>query len=241
MAQVIPTFNCPSRRPAVALTARTPEGKYTELDTGGTEKIPYNVAIPDALAKTDYAINGGTNKVPGTQAQLPPPNGPPDAVTDCNPGPFPNCGPSIVDDLKQINDQINGFNGIATRYTGAKIRQVTDGTSKTALVGEKALPPRFYDTGYGEDDKTHYANNNGGDNSSMYQGYDTDNTRWIGEVPVQDVDIKDTSFDSVFGSAHPGGINMAFCDGSVQSVTYDIDPDVWGTYGSRRDGKVANY
>jgi prepilin-type processing-associated H-X9-DG protein len=239
MAHQISTFICPTRRPPIALTARTPEGKYTELDTGGTEKIPYNVLIPDALAKTDYAINGGTHKVPGTQEQLPPPNGPPTVVTDCGPGPFPNCG-GLVEDMNAINDPKGGFNGIATRYTGAKIRQVTDGTSKTALVGEKALPPRFHDTGYGETADTHYAHNNGGDNSSMYQGYDTDNTRWIGAVPVRDIDIVNTSFDSVFGSSHPGGMNMAFCDGSVHSVSYDIDPDLWGTYGNRKDGNVAD-
>jgi prepilin-type N-terminal cleavage/methylation domain-containing protein/prepilin-type processing-associated H-X9-DG protein len=236
MAQPIPIFNCPTRRPAIALTARTPAGKYTELDTSGTEKIPYNVQIPDALAKTDYAINGGTGKVPATQDQLPPPNGSPTTVTDCNPGPFPNCG-GVAQDLQIIGTT---FNGISTRYTGAKIRQITDGTSKTALVGEKALPPRFHDTGYGEDETTHYAKNDGGDNSSMYQGYDTDNTRWIGAVPVQDIDIRDTSFDSVYGSSHPGGMNLAFADGSVHTIGYDIDPDAWGTYGSREDGKIAN-
>ena len=126
------------------------------------------------------------------------------------------------------------FNGISTRYTGAKIRQITDGTSKTALVGEKALPPRFYETGYGERG-TNYANNNGGDNSSMYQGYDIDNTRWIGAVPEQDSRrSRHTSFDSVSAAAHPGGMNMALCDGSVQYHRLRHRRQVWGMYGIAR-------
>jgi hypothetical protein len=32
---------------------------------------------------------------------------------------------------------------------------------------------------------------------------------------------------------------MALCDGSVQTIAYDIDDDVWGSYGSRNDGKTA--
>jgi prepilin-type N-terminal cleavage/methylation domain-containing protein/prepilin-type processing-associated H-X9-DG protein len=35
------------------------------------------------------------------------------------------------------------------------------------------------------------------------------------------------------GSYHPGSINAAMCDGSVQSVAYDIDPDVWTESGTR--------
>ena len=30
-------------------------------------------------------------------------------------------------------------------------------------------------------------------------------------------------------------MNMAFCDGSVQSVTYDIEPQVYFFYGGRND------
>jgi prepilin-type N-terminal cleavage/methylation domain-containing protein/prepilin-type processing-associated H-X9-DG protein len=232
MAQPIPTFNCPSRRPAVALSSRTPLGKYTDLDDGGVEKFPFNSLIPDGMAKTDYAINGGRDEHPATHPPLPPPNGPPTAVTDCAPGPFPNCG-GMEGDRARI-DLL--FSGISTRYAAAKIRHITDGTSKTALVGEKALQPKFYDTGYGEGDN--FSKNNGGDNSSMYQGYDKDNTRWIGAVPVRDTDDIPI-LDSVFGSAHPGGINLALCDGSVQTIDYDIEQRVWGCYGGRDDEQVA--
>jgi prepilin-type processing-associated H-X9-DG protein len=233
MSAGISIFICPSRRSATTLTARNPLGKYAEVDTGGAEKPPYNAGIPDRLAKTDYAINGGSGFTPGTNPPMPPPNAAPPLATDCSPGPFPNCV-SVAADLEQIG---KSFNGISTRYTGAKIAQITDGTSKTALVGEKMMMPRFYDTGFG--DPPNYDKNDGGDNSSMYQGFDLDNTRKIGPVPEQDDDSLTAGHWDRFGSAHAGGLNMSFCDGSVQTVAYDIDEDVWGSYGNREDGKIA--
>jgi prepilin-type N-terminal cleavage/methylation domain-containing protein/prepilin-type processing-associated H-X9-DG protein len=233
MGAAIPVYNCPTRRRAVALTARTPDGKYTEVDSGGAEKIPMNSAIPDSLAKTDYAVNAGTAFAPGTSPPNPPPNAAPPNATDCAPGPFPNCV-GVAQDMETIAAV---FNGVSTRYVGAKVRQITDGTSKTALVGEKSLPPKFYETGYG--DPPNYTSGNGGDNSSMYQGHDYDNSRQIGEsnVPKQDSN-EGGGWERVFGSAHAGSMNMALCDGSVQSIDYEIDPLVWNGYGARDDGKA---
>lgn len=39
-----------------------------------------------------------------------------------------------------------------------------------------------------------------------------------------------------FGSAHPAGLNMAFCDGSVRRVSYDIDPEIHRRQANRQDG-----
>jgi prepilin-type N-terminal cleavage/methylation domain-containing protein/prepilin-type processing-associated H-X9-DG protein len=235
MGASIPVYNCPTRRRAIPLTARTPDGKYTEVDSGGAEKIPMNSAIPDVLAKTDYAVNSGTAFVPGTSPPNPPPNSAPPSATDCGPpGPFPNC-PSVADDLNKIGAI---FDGISTRYVGAKLRQITDGTSKTALVGEKAMIPEFYELGHGEGNN--YSSNNGGDNSSMYQGHDYDNARIIGPAPQQDNNASDykPAHHNRFGSAHAGSMNLALCDGSVQTIDYEIDQQVWGGYGSREDGQT---
>jgi prepilin-type processing-associated H-X9-DG protein len=231
MGAAIPVYNCPTRRRAEPLTARNPDGKYTEVDSGGAEKIPMNSAIPDVLAKTDYAINVGRDPIPGFSPPNPPPNGPPPTASDCGPGPFPNCL-GLSDELTSIGKD---FNGISTRYVGAKLRQITDGTSKTALVGEKSLPPRWHETGYGDADKK-YANNPG-DNSSMYQGHDYDNARTIGGLPVRDTD-EPGNWQERFGSAHAGSMNLALCDGSVQTIDYEIDQQVWGGYGSREDGQA---
>ena len=45
---------------------------------------------------------------------------------------------------------------------------------------------------------------------------------------------------AAFGSAHSGGLNMAFCDGSVQTVSYDVDPWVHRNLANRMDGEVTS-
>jgi prepilin-type processing-associated H-X9-DG protein len=41
------------------------------------------------------------------------------------------------------------------------------------------------------------------------------------DEPRQDTPGLD--FEFIFGSPHPGGFNVVFCDGSVRSIRYDID------------------
>ncbi len=43
-----------------------------------------------------------------------------------------------------------------------------------------------------------------------------------------------------FGSAHSGVFNASFADGSVQSLTYEIDPQMFDYMGDRRDGQIVS-
>jgi prepilin-type processing-associated H-X9-DG protein len=74
----------------------------------------------------------------------------------------------------------------------------------------------------------------------MYQGHDYDNARTIGPAPQQDRndDEYKAAHHTRFGSAHAGSMNMALCDGSVQTIDYEIDQQVWGGYGRRNDGQT---
>jgi prepilin-type N-terminal cleavage/methylation domain-containing protein len=181
-----------------------------------------NAANPTTESKADYAANGGTlDPFLGSFGDI--------GCLDR----YPNCG---FPDIK------NGFDGISTVISEVKIGQITDGTSKTCLIGEKYLNPNQYETGSG------CTNNN-----SNTQGNDWDVNRWFpsarrGSTAVQNVDgrrpRKDTpGFEDCtqrFGSAHQLGMNMVFCDNSVRFVEYTIDPVVYAAFGSRNGQEVAS-
>jgi prepilin-type N-terminal cleavage/methylation domain-containing protein/prepilin-type processing-associated H-X9-DG protein len=244
LAHVVPVFNCPSRRPAIAITAFRPDGKYAEGD--GTKPLN-NVDFPPAVAKTDFAINGGHS------AQNTIGGGPSGACLKTYPN-WPPC--SFMNADTGPGSIAATFTGISTDHTGARVSQIVDGVAKTILVGEKLIQPRFYTQGYG--DPTDGYKHNDGDNGAMYLGYDWDSTRFAGgsyandgtpqgNLPHQDSDCDGfypptdcqprIDQEKMFGSAHVGGLNIAFCDGSVQTVSYDIDPLVWNDYGGRDDSK----
>ncbi len=88
---------------------------------------------------------------------------------------------------------------------------IHNGTSNVYLCGEKYL------------NADHYAD--GGDpsdNENLYVGMDNDIQRCTQSPPHMDQrGLTDTMS---FGSAHYAGVNMAFCDGSVHFLNYDIDP-----------------
>jgi prepilin-type N-terminal cleavage/methylation domain-containing protein/prepilin-type processing-associated H-X9-DG protein len=54
----------------------------------------------------------------------------------------------------------------------------------------------------------------------------------IDETPV------DPFFVGGFSSAHPGGLNAAFADGSTRFIRTDIDPTILRLYGNRSDGEI---
>jgi prepilin-type processing-associated H-X9-DG protein len=126
-------------------------------------------------------------------------------------------------------------------------RKITDGSSNTYLIGEKALSPDFYH----DAPTTNQPGEVGrfGDNQGAYSGYEWDNHRvaWNPNAtepattyqPRQDRPGGDSPSVYAFGSAHASSMNMAMCDGSVQTVSYDIDRDVHRYLASRLDGISA--
>jgi prepilin-type processing-associated H-X9-DG protein len=43
---------------------------------------------------------------------------------------------------------------------------------------------------------------------------------------------------TIANSAHPGGVNLLLCDGSVHFVTYGINLVTWRALGTRNGGEV---
>jgi prepilin-type N-terminal cleavage/methylation domain-containing protein/prepilin-type processing-associated H-X9-DG protein len=114
-----------------------------------------------------------------------------------------------------------------------KIAGITDGTSKTMLITEKYLRSDLYDGRTSSDDR------------GWSDGWDPDVMRCTCVNPLNDSQIdKDHSpappdvinasfFDLQIGSAHTGGFNAVFADGSVHTMSYDISLPVLNALGTR--------
>jgi hypothetical protein len=93
------------------------------------------------------------------------------------------------------------------------------------------------------------------DNNSPYQGYDWDVIRWanaklntsvswrsdMDHRPHSDSTkpLNSAGCSTSFGSAHAGVFQIARCDGSASSLSYDIDMQEMELLANRRDDGVV--
>ena len=111
------------------------------------------------------------------------------------------------------------------------INDVVDGTNCTYLVGEKYLSSEAYTNGVCD-----------GDRESLYVGFGNDTCRTAYYMPLQDAPTVN-SIDNEhkrFGSPHPGGFQVVFCDGSVRGIPYNIELRVHQQLANREDGCVID-
>jgi prepilin-type processing-associated H-X9-DG protein len=130
---------------------------------------------------------------------------------------------------------------------GVNFAGITDGLSNTMLIGEKAVNKLTYQSGQ---DKTW------GDDQGYAEGLAWDNIRYgtltdacgAPNNPVQDQQSPPACGGPTspawpnwhWGSAHPGGFNVALADGSVRLVSYTISLQVQFDLCNRMDGLVFN-
>jgi prepilin-type processing-associated H-X9-DG protein len=118
------------------------------------------------------------------------------------------------------------------------MRQVSDGTTSTYLIGEKHVYYDNYETG-----------RDFGDNETWCTGFNNDNFRTsarrvsgniVEALPIPDGQ-KNPDLPAVhrFGAPHSAVWNISFCDGSVQSLSFEIDWQVHRYLGNREDGNVV--
>ena len=161
-------------------------------------------------AKNDYAINGGSYKPPKI-------------------GHPPGACQKLDDDPTKwgIGPDPSLYNGLCTLGSQVTEGAVSDGLSNTYLVGEKYLPPAHYTTG-----------RDPGDCANAYTGAGYDLIRWANDDfdpddpnvdpdadnnPSPKLDRGAGAWPTIFGSAHPAGWHVSFCDGSVRLLSYMID------------------
>ena len=160
------------------------------------------------VARNDYAANSG------------------DTFADFQLGP---------DTLEQGDDPdyrwppMSVMNGLVHNRSQVKMKQISDGTSKTYFVGEKYLNPANYTTG-----------NAPGDNENLYGGAGQDMNRWTSRNFLPLRDTLGIAGSQRFGSAHSSGLNMMFCDGSVRHMRYSIDAETHRRLGNREDGLATD-
>jgi prepilin-type N-terminal cleavage/methylation domain-containing protein len=125
----------------------------------------------------------------------------------------------------------NHFDGVVQQHKPVELREVSDGLSKTYLIGEKFLASNHY-----EDGGTSY------DDQSLYIGYDRDTNLSAYFPPVRDEPQKrfDAELPFRFGSAHGSVFHIVFCDGSVRPSAYDIELEVHQSLGSRNGQEIVD-
>ncbi|HEX6961896.1 MAG TPA: DUF1559 domain-containing protein [Lacipirellula sp.] len=126
------------------------------------------------------------------------------------------------------DEVITGF------YEKISFAQISDGASNTMVLGEKFLQPSEYDTGNFHDDDRGWTD-----------GWDPDTLRSTMCMVQGDRDVtqaeKDTNHPGYrFGSAHPQTLNVGFADASVQTIRFDIDPELFNELAHRADGQVVD-
>jgi prepilin-type N-terminal cleavage/methylation domain-containing protein len=209
-------ISCPSRRGGPKPHPYVHSGGFAELDR------------PAVISPTDYAGNAGSvnRAVPGIAGNS---NGfptfrLPEAEREAawtTSGGYPILVPGTNDGRR-----INGVIGILGRVNVATVR---DGLSNTLLAGERRMWPEGYATSYCENDQ------------GWTVGFDWDTVRWTDQVPQPDFTIPlgvNPNCQGLYGSAHPGGFCVVLCDGSVRSIEYQIDSQVFRGLGSRNGGEA---
>jgi prepilin-type N-terminal cleavage/methylation domain-containing protein len=152
----------------------------------------------------------------------------------------PGSGPDFV----RVTNRM--FLGMVIRTQACSqigFNDVKDGLSKTLLVSEKFLPLDSYD-GEGPyfDGQLRTFE---GDDRGWSDGWDFDIIRSTGVPPSKDYAKPAADYNTsqmakeciMFGSAHSAGIQAVFGDGSVHTISYDIDRDVFNKLGNRVDGQ----
>jgi hypothetical protein len=218
----IPIFNCPTRRAALAYPLALE--RHANLANNLTSCLGDQCLI----ARSDYQANSGNGNAidpdgPGSYAEA--------ATRDWE----AEDGPG--------RDTFREQFGITYERSAIRIPQITDGTSKTAMVGEKYRSSSNYINGL-----------DSADDQNIFVGHDRDMNgytylfnpnpffpyyTYMDRTPFNAAPLQDRHGYELlyhFGSAHPTGIHMAMCDASVQTINYDISPEVFAAMGGREDG-----
>lgn len=214
-ATPVEVANCPSRRSGGPYSSQVGNARSGD-GTGSAVSYPYVLA-----SRGDYAANVGDEN---------------DFDNRCL-----SISPSQYNTLRPgFPPTSDSYTGVSFCGTAVKLRQVTDGASKTIALGERWVPAAYY---------------NGamiwkGDDWGMYVGFQDDTVRstyYDGRTPTHtprsDNDDPATiagGLDGIvarelFGGPHPGGAIFSMCDGSASMITFEVEAEAFRQMGARDD------
>ncbi len=195
--------------------------------------------------RCDYAGNAGYFQ--GSVIEFNPPGAPDDQYLGVPPTPAGMAAPGLgmrpeCDERGDPNRGTTpGRKGVVVwSGRGAKlaVQQISDGSSNTIMVAEKAIAAGNYGS-------------EGGDNEEWNNsGWDEDCIRWH-FLPTGDNDKAKTPqfkpgttstlpWRRNFGSAHSGGLNAVLADGSVRFFRFNVSAETWMRLCVSDDGVAFN-
>jgi prepilin-type processing-associated H-X9-DG protein len=182
LAQQLPWNSCPSDASAIPST-RQWYWSFTDRVTVGTGS--YKGVVGDPVMQATGCENGPNR--PGTSQ-----------IADY--GSMPDCHNTA---------ECNGILWRVNYVYPVKVRSVTDGTSKTALVGESVVEQDYHSAALFSD----------GDWATCGNPIN-----YFIDPPDENI-IKVTRWQEArgFKSKHPGGVQFVFADGSVRFITESVD------------------
>src|SRR4051794_36145829 len=159
-------------------------------------------------------------------------------VTECPDGVYPDLASAGKAECVHVEQA----NGVLYRNHQIPIKQITDGMSHTIMVAERASRQSPQTTWVGAVanavvlPKVPAYDNEG---PPVLVLTNTGEARDNAGKPVPNPRVPNNDLGHVedSNSMHPQGVNIMFCDGSVQTINNDIDPDVWVALGTRAGGE----
>lgn len=214
--QVLRIFNCPTRRAPRRQPSR-----------GNRFLGDYCAITPGRIASDGtHSWNNGSNFWGGSTGNVGP-NGY---------GSWPVPG-QIYEGIIVRTAWAPNANGVFSNTGGTAptaFADITDGSSNTLMFGEKCAQPANYEQGDWCDDR------------GWSDGWDPDIIRGSNFPFLRDANNSSLHPDPLtgwtidvcwsLGSAHPGGANFCFGDGSVRFLAYVIDRSILDCLGNRSDG-----